>query len=137
MKTTRKSGRRRIADVIERDDEILDAAFELFSKAGFHQVSLATIADAANAAVRTIYSSFGGKLGIVRKLIAREAIRHAQQISNLVLPRQFEKRLHVLAKHLFHRANDLIYLNLQVIVITTGDCALLQECYAAGPGQFF
>lgn len=131
-----KRGRRRNSEVVERDEEMLATAFRLFCASGFHEVSLAAIAAEAKAAVRTIYSSFGGKIGVVRALVALEASRHAKQIAALALPEDCESRLHVIAGHLVARSQDEAFLKLQVIVISTGDQMLSQECYAAGPGQF-
>lgn len=136
METRRGRGRRRNSEVAERDEEMLATAFRLFCASGFHEVSLAAIAAEAKAAVRTIYSSFGGKIGVVRALVAIEATRHAKQIAALALPQDCESRLHVLAGHLMNRAQDEAFLKLHVIVITTGHHLLSQECYAAGPGQF-
>lgn len=136
METKRGRGRRRNCEVVERDEEILATAFRLFCGSGFHEVSLAAIAAEAKAAVRTIYSSFGGKIGVVRALVALEASRHAKQIAALALPHDCESRLHVIAGHLIARTQDEAFLKLQVIVISTGDQMLSQDCYAAGPGQF-
>lgn len=136
MEGKRGRGRRRNSEVVKRDEEMLATAFRLFSASGFHEVSLAAIAAEAKAAVRTIYSSFGGKTGVVRALVALEAARHAKQIAALALPEDCESRLHLIARHLQARAQDETFLKLQVIVICTGDHLLSQECYAAGPGQF-
>lgn len=136
MDTMRGRGRRRDSEIVERDEAILTTAFRLFCASGFHEVSLAAIAAEAKAAVRTIYSSFGGKIGVVRALVTLEATRHFKQIAVVTLPQDCECRLHVLAEHLLARTQDEAFLKLQVIVISTGDHLLSQECYAAGPGQF-
>lgn len=136
MNPSRHQGRRPDADIPARDEEIVSAAFALFSSLGYHSVSLAAIATAARVAVRTIYSSFGGKIGLVNALITQEAARHSDQLASLNLPEAPKDRLNVLAEHLSARAADTAFRNLQVIVISSGDDALARDCDAAGPGQF-
>lgn len=135
MGLIRKRGRPNSSQVTLRDEEILDTAFALFNSNSFHQVSLATIGEQSKVAVRTIYLSFGGKLGVVKALVARAAARHAKQIAALALPMDCESSLHLLGSHLLLRARDQDFLKLQLIVISTGDSDISRQCYQAGPGQ--
>lgn len=59
----------------ERDDAVLDAAKCLFFERGFAQVSVESIARAAGVATRTIYTRFGGKSGVLCKIIELELAR--------------------------------------------------------------
>ncbi len=47
---------------------VLEAAQRLFLSAGYSATTIATIADAANVSVETIYKTFGGKSGLVRAI---------------------------------------------------------------------
>ena len=132
----RHAGRRSFADVASRDQEILRAAFALFRTSSYHEVSLAAIAAQSKAAVRTIYSSFDGKVGIVKALIELAAAEHRQQIELLKMPEDVDGRLLVLAGHLSARARYAEFRDLQVVVASICNAALSKACYDAGPGQF-
>ncbi|NIA52436.1 TetR/AcrR family transcriptional regulator [Massilia sp. TW-1] len=67
-----KAGRTPLCRVAERDDALLDVAKYLFLERGFAQVSIESIARAAGVATRTIYTQFGGKHGVLCKIIDRE-----------------------------------------------------------------
>ncbi len=47
---------------------VLEAAQRLFLSAGYSATTIASIADAANVSVETIYKTFGGKSGLVRAI---------------------------------------------------------------------
>jgi AcrR family transcriptional regulator len=48
---------------------ILDAAQELFAERGYAAATIESIAEAANVAVDTVYSSFGAKRGVLKALL--------------------------------------------------------------------
>jgi TetR/AcrR family transcriptional repressor of mexJK operon len=129
-------GRPSKALVAARDVQLADIAFDLFMRDGYHAVSLAMIAAEAHVAVRTIYTSFGGKTGILAALIERERQRHLAQLAQLQLPLHARARLVVLAGHLLGRLGDARMRGLQVLVIGQDDRTLAGACYQAGPGQF-
>lgn len=136
MQIAHHAGRPKAAELAQRNTVLLDTAFALFETHGFHGVSLAAIAEQAHVAVRTIYTVFGGKLGLLRALIAREHTRHAAQLARLAQPAQCEGQLAALARHLRERAADPVFLSLQKNVIASADADLAAACHAAGPGQF-
>ena len=70
-----KAGRTPLCRVDERDDALLDVAKFLFLDRGYAQVSIESIARAAGVATRTIYTQFGGKQGVLCKIIDRELER--------------------------------------------------------------
>ncbi|WP_075790805.1 TetR/AcrR family transcriptional regulator [Massilia putida] len=70
-----KAGRTPLCRVDERDDALLDVAKHLFFERGFAQVSIESLARAAGVATRTIYTQFGGKHGVLCKIIDRELER--------------------------------------------------------------
>jgi TetR/AcrR family transcriptional repressor of mexJK operon len=119
-----------------RDTQVVDIAFDLFVRDGYHAVSLATIAAEARVAVRTIYTRFGGKAGLLREMIDRERLRHQAQLARLPAPAEIGERLDVLARHLLGRGIDEGVRDLQILVIGHEDKNLARACYEAGPGQF-
>jgi AcrR family transcriptional regulator len=75
LSTPGQLGRTPLCRVGERDHALLDAAKCLFLERGFAQVSMELIARTAGVAVRTIYIHFGGKHGLLCKIIERECER--------------------------------------------------------------
>lgn len=63
------AGRPRKGEEDGRRTHVIAVATALFLESGFHQVSLARIARNARVAVRTIYSSFGGKAGLFQAVL--------------------------------------------------------------------
>ncbi len=57
-------GRPRKGEIEQRRERLIDVATTLFLEKGYYRVSLATIAQEARVAVRTIYLGFGGKAGL-------------------------------------------------------------------------
>lgn len=58
--------------VLARDERVLNTAAALFQRRGYHRVSIAAIAQAAEVAGRTIYARFGDKAGLLKALVERE-----------------------------------------------------------------
>jgi AcrR family transcriptional regulator len=69
VKTRRRydSSRRR-QQALRTREAILEAARRLFLKGGYAGTTIASIADAADVSVETIYKGFGGKPGLVRAI---------------------------------------------------------------------
>lgn len=66
-------GRPLASATAERDAYILEVAERLFLEHGFRQVSLAMIARAASIATRTIYTRFGGKRGMLDRILEKRS----------------------------------------------------------------
>lgn len=134
--TARQRGRPRENAIALREAELIDTAFALFRRHGYHAVSLAMVAAHAHVAVRTIYAMTGGKAGLLRAIVDREQRRHQQQLLQLDRPPTLQQRMHTLAVHLLARSEDLAFRALQSLVISEGSSELAIACYQAGPGQF-
>lgn len=134
--TIGQRGRPRDNTVERREAELIDTAFGLFCRRGYHAVSLAMVAAQAHVAVRTIYSKFGGKAGLLQAIVEREHARHRSELHALEKPEPLAERLRVLATHLMVRSRDPAFRALQPLVISEGGAALARACYQAGPGQF-
>src|SRR6266550_6073091 len=80
VKTKRRydSSRRR-KQALRTRDTILAAARELFLNGGYAGTTIASIAEAADVSVETIYKGFGGKPGLVRA-IAEKGLKGAGPI---------------------------------------------------------
>ena len=48
------------------EQEVLDAAVQLFIQRGFHATTIESIAAAADVSVETVYKRFGSKAGILK-----------------------------------------------------------------------
>ena len=59
------SRRRQLA--ASRRQRVLDAAEDLFRSRGYAGATVAAVAGAAEVSVETVYKSFGGKAGLVRR----------------------------------------------------------------------
>ena len=55
------------------DDQLLDAARDVFADRGFHASSMAEIAEQANSTKPTLYAHFGGKDELYARVLLREA----------------------------------------------------------------
>ncbi|MGZ4994982.1 MAG: TetR/AcrR family transcriptional regulator [Methylobacter sp.] len=66
-----KCGRPRKGEELQSRDRLLDTAFNLFLENGYGNLSLETIARDARVSMRTIYSQFGGKVGLFGAVIRR------------------------------------------------------------------
>jgi len=71
MATTKLSRRER--EKLRHRNEILEAALDLFSESGFHNVSVHAIAEKAEFAIGTLYTFFEGKEDIYRALMLEHA----------------------------------------------------------------
>jgi TetR/AcrR family transcriptional repressor of mexJK operon len=136
LTVARPKGRASKDMALAREAELVDIAFDLFARDGYHGVSLAMIASRAHVAVRTIYTTFGGKAGLVRAMTERERKRHEAQLAQLRLPADAGGRLLALAAHLLGRVGDERMRALQILVIGHEDKSLARACHEAGPGQF-
>lgn len=67
-----RRGRTPDALVSERERALLDEAEKLFIRHGYHQVSIATVANTVRVATKTIYVKFGNKRGMLRAILERD-----------------------------------------------------------------
>lgn len=68
-KTSKPAGRPKAAEVEARQQHLIATACKLFLEHGYGNVSLEMIAREAHVAVRTIYTKFGGKTGLMKAAI--------------------------------------------------------------------
>lgn len=66
-----KCGRPRKGEELQSRDRLLDTALNLFLENGYGNLSLETIARDARVSMRTLYSQFGGKVGLFGAVIRR------------------------------------------------------------------
>lgn len=66
-RTSRSTGAR------PTDDQLLDAALEVFSTHGFHASTMSEVAGRADSTKPTLYAHFGDKEGLYGRLLRREA----------------------------------------------------------------
>jgi TetR/AcrR family transcriptional regulator len=79
---------RRERERLRYREEILDAALELFSESGYHNVSMQEIADKAEFAVGTLYNFFDNKRDLYKALMLSKALTFNKALSG---PLQNEK----------------------------------------------
>jgi TetR/AcrR family transcriptional repressor of mexJK operon len=133
---SRGAGRPRREAVAARQDELLKMALEQFLTHGYAHVSLAMVARAARVAMRTIYTKFGGKEGILAAVIDAERARHQEELAALGLDQMdLGSRLNRMAHHLAQRSSRPQLMRLYAMVAAEGSTQVLQALYAAGPGQ--
>jgi AcrR family transcriptional regulator len=122
--------------VAARQDELLKMALEQFLTHGYAHVSLAMVARAARVAMRTIYTKFGGKEGMLAAVIEAERARHQDELSALGLDQMdLGSRMNRMAHHLAQRSSRPELMRLYAMVAAEGSAEALQALYAAGPGQ--
>ena len=66
--TRRYDSSRRRKQALRTRETVLDAARHLFLGGGYAGTTIASIAEAADVSVDTIYKTFGGKAGLVRAI---------------------------------------------------------------------
>jgi AcrR family transcriptional regulator len=133
---SRGAGRPRREAVAARQDELLRMALEQFLTHGYAHVSLAMVARAARVAMRTIYTKFGGKEGMLAAVIDAERARHQDELSALGLDQMdLGSRMSRMAHHLAQRSARPELMRLYAMVVAEGSAEALQALYAAGPGQ--
>jgi AcrR family transcriptional regulator len=97
----RRRGRPPACDTAQRDASILAVAERLFLEQGFRQVSIALVARTAGVATRTIYARFGGKRGMLDKIVEMRSGDRGL-MAMLAEPRPGSPvQLHRLAAHAF------------------------------------
>jgi AcrR family transcriptional regulator len=141
----RRAGRPRRDTVALRQDALLDTALQLFLQHGYAEVTLVMLARTARVAIRTIYTQFGGKAGLLNALIDAEHRRHGEQLEALALDNlarqggdalpELRAGLERLAQHVAWRSNRADLVRLQTIVAAEAEAGAAQALYAAGPGQ--
>jgi TetR/AcrR family transcriptional regulator, mexJK operon transcriptional repressor len=89
----------------ERDDGLLDVAERLFLAKGYGNVSIDLIVRTAGVAARTIYVHFGGKRGLLNRVIERGRARDNEHIAMLAKGKNdLERTLLGLAQYLLGHA---------------------------------
>ena len=75
---------RREREKLRQRQEILDAALELFSEKGYHNVSMHEIAEKAEFAIGTLYNFFKNKEDLYKTLIIEQANRFHEALTKAV-----------------------------------------------------
>ena len=75
---------RREREKLRQRQEILDAALELFSEKGYHNVSMHEIAEKAEFAIGTLYNFFKNKEDLYKTLIIEQANRFHEALTRAV-----------------------------------------------------
>ncbi|MEO6086975.1 MAG: TetR/AcrR family transcriptional regulator [Umezawaea sp.] len=70
----RSGSQRRSSAARPTDDELLDAAREVFAAQGFTHATMGAIAERADSTKPTLYAHFGDKAALYRALVARETV---------------------------------------------------------------
>ena len=122
----------RNAQAAETRSQILKAAKKLLQKEGFDQVTINSIAKAADVSMPTIYALFKSKRGVLQSLI--DDALPAEQFSGLVEESMKEKspqkRLQLtakLARHIYDAEKELIDILRGALVVSPEFKALEQE----------
>jgi TetR/AcrR family transcriptional repressor of mexJK operon len=132
----RHRGRPRPESLPGRRQLLLDTARQLFVEHGFLEASLTDIARSAHVALRTIYSQYGGKQGLLRELIREEHALHERELGALQLKeKNFRDQMESLALHVTSRISRPDLLRLYTIVQASSNPALVESFSLAGPGQ--
>lgn len=98
---TPRRGRPLASETARRDAHILAVAEQLFLRFGYRQVSLARIAKSAQTATRTIYARFGGKHGMLARIIDKRKSDQGYANSLMAATPDARMALHWLAVHAF------------------------------------
>ncbi len=99
---------RRQREKLRQRREMLDAALELFSEKGYHNVSMQQIAERAEFAVGTLYKFFRNKEDLYKSLIIEQADKFHEALTEAIeeAPDEIEKlRNYVKAKSKVFRDN--------------------------------
>lgn len=99
---------RREKEMLMRRQEILNAALELFSQKGYHNVSMQEVAERAEFAIGTLYKFFKNKEDLYKALIMDQADRFHEAVTKAIAEPddEVEKlRNYVRAKGEIFRAN--------------------------------
>jgi len=75
---------RRDREKLRQRQEMLDAALELFSEKGYHNVSMHKIAEKAEFAIGTLYKFFRNKEDLYKALILQQAGRFHDALTNAI-----------------------------------------------------
>lgn len=98
---------RREREKLRQRQEILDAALELFSQSGYHNVSMNEIAEKSEFAVGTLYKFFSSKEDIYKSLLVETSRRFFSALMNAL--RQGDDEIAILRN--FVRAKGKVFLD--------------------------
>lgn len=114
--------------VDERDHLLLDTAKVLFVEWGYAQVSMELIARSAGVAARTIYRNFGGKHGVLCKVIERECERQTACAAMFDRPCQdIDSMLSDIGGHVIHQALSPVLRSLHADALAAREFELAQK----------
>ncbi len=91
-------------------ERLLDAALELFIKAGLDATSLEEVAEAAGYSRGAFYSNFASKDELICEVVKRETLRAYQEL-NAIFERELSpmERLAVIRSYYLHLGGDINY----------------------------
>jgi AcrR family transcriptional regulator len=113
-----KCGRPRKGEELQSRDRLLDTAFNLFLENGYGNLSLETIARDARVSMRTIYSQFGGKVGLFGAVIRRCSDQFVTSLTEEhVLENSPEEALISFAKQFLYRITRPDVVRIRAILI--------------------
>jgi AcrR family transcriptional regulator len=113
-----KCGRPRKGEELQSRDRLLDTAFKLFLENGYGNLSLETIARDARVSMRTIYSQFGGKVGLFGAVIRRCSDQFVTSLTEEhVLESSPEEALTSFAKQFLYRITRPDVVRIRAILI--------------------
>lgn len=113
-----KCGRPRKGEELQSRDRLLDTAFNLFLENGYGNLSLETIARDARVSMRTIYSQFGGKVGLFGAVIRRCSDQFVTSLTEEhVLDSSPEEALTSFAKQFLYRITRPDVVRIRAILI--------------------
>ncbi|SEO09702.1 transcriptional regulator, TetR family [Duganella sp. CF517] len=129
-------GRTPLCRVGDRDHGLLETAKSLFLERGYAQVSMELIARSAGVAVRTIYMHFGGKLGLLSRVIECDAEReHARAAGLWPAHQHCEATLRAIALNLLSHTLSPTSRSLHADAVAARDfpLALTNDAMQCGP----
>lgn len=136
-KTSKPAGRPKAADLEARQLHLIATACDLFLAHGYGNVSLEMIAREAHVAVRTIYTKFGGKAGLMKAAIDanRERFYNMQGLEHDARP--LVEILTEFAQQFFEMitGSNAVRMKRMVLAESTRDPELTQTFLETGPYQ--
>lgn len=136
-KACKPAGRPKAADLEARQQNLVMTAAHLFLDHGYGNVSLEMIAREAHVAVRTIYTKFGGKAGLLKAAIDANRERFYSTYNLETDARAMRESLGEFARHFFDMVTGphAVRMKRMVLAESTRDPELTQTFLASGPLQ--
>ena len=129
------AGRPRAADVETRAEDLKRTAGRLFLEKGYGNVSLEMIAREARVAVRTIYTKFGGKTGLLGALLHTKREQFFANMDMAQDTRPIKEVLHDFATRLYSllTSADAVGLQRMLAAEARSNPQLVDTFFAMGP----